>query len=110
MHSCIIYRIQYYLQFEECWFRFYIQSKHLCCRCPAEYTGELCQYRNPCHGGEQICQNGGTCVVIQQPGRAPSFQCTCPLGFTNSLCEVKFKSLTISVHISVYTSCSTPSF
>ena len=56
-------------------------------RCPPGYVGEYCQHPDPCRTGDQKCQNGGTCTVVQLPGQAPSFQCACPVGFKNSLCE-----------------------
>lgn len=44
---------------------------------------------NPCHTGPgPRCQNGGTCQVRVSPGTSPSFTCSCPLGFTASLCEI----------------------
>ena len=57
-------------------------------RCPSAYTGEYCQYQNPCNTGGQKCQNGGTCSVIMDPNRGPTFKCTCPIGYTASFCEI----------------------
>jgi Notch-like protein len=56
--------------------------------CPADHVGEYCQYKNPCTSGGQKCQNGGTCNVHMSRTRAPTFQCSCPIGYTASFCEI----------------------
>ena len=56
--------------------------------CPSAFTGEYCQYKNPCNTGGQKCQNGGTCSVIMDPTRGPTFKCTCPIGYQASFCEI----------------------
>ena len=64
-------------------FSFYIFS------CPAQYVGEYCQFANPCYTGPgPRCQNGGTCTVKMSTNAVPSFSCSCPLGFSASLCEI----------------------
>lgn len=58
--------------------------------CTSKYVGEYCQYLNPCHTGPgPRCQNGGSCQVRVSPGSSPSFTCSCPLGFSASLCEIR---------------------
>ena len=56
--------------------------------CTDDFTGEYCQYKNPCTSGGQKCQNGGTCNVLMSATRGPTFQCSCPVGYTASFCEV----------------------
>lgn len=62
----------------------------LCYSCTAMYVGEYCQHLNPCHTGPgPRCQNGGTCNVRTSPTHgSPSFWCTCPIGYSASLCEI----------------------
>nr|KAF7438834.1 hypothetical protein H0235_001225 [Vespula pensylvanica] len=56
--------------------------------CTSKYVGEYCQHLNPCHTGPR-CQNGGSCRVREIiGGGTPSFTCSCPVGFTASLCEI----------------------
>ena len=57
-------------------------------RCTNDFVGEFCEYPNPCHTGGQICQNGGTCSVMLSGNQGPRFQCHCPIGYTQSFCEV----------------------
>lgn len=54
------------------------------------YVGEYCQHLNPCHTGPgPRCQNGGSCRVRESyGGGTPTFMCSCPVGFTASLCEI----------------------
>ena len=53
------------------------------------YVGEYCQYMNPCHTGPgPRCQNGGSCNVRSSPTSSPTFWCTCPIGYSASLCEI----------------------
>ena len=57
--------------------------------CPPQYVGEYCQFANPCHTGPgPRCQNGGTCAVKMSTNAVPSFSCSCPLGYSASLCEI----------------------
>lgn len=57
--------------------------------CPPQYVGEYCQFANPCYTGPgPRCQNGGTCTVKMSSNAVPSFSCSCPLGFSASLCEI----------------------
>ncbi|XP_023340422.1 neurogenic locus Notch protein-like [Eurytemora carolleeae] len=63
------------------------------CDCSPDYVGEYCQYKNPCNTGEQKCLNGGTCNVLFSNNQPPTFQCTCPVGFTASLCEVPVENV-----------------
>lgn len=57
--------------------------------CTTKYVGEYCQHRNPCLTGPR-CQNGGSCHVRESPGGGtPSFVCSCPVGYTASLCEIR---------------------
>jgi hypothetical protein len=56
--------------------------------CTSKYVGEYCQYRNPCLTGHR-CQNGGSCFVRDDTNGAPSFFCSCPVGYSASLCEIK---------------------
>ena len=57
--------------------------------CPPQYVGEYCQFANPCHTGPgPRCQNGGSCAVRLSSNAVPSFSCSCPLGFSASLCEI----------------------
>lgn len=57
--------------------------------CTAMYVGEYCQYMNPCHTGPgPRCQNGGSCNVRSSPTSSPTFWCTCPIGYSASLCEI----------------------
>lgn len=54
--------------------------------------GEYCQHLNPCHTGPR-CQNGGSCRVKESiGGGTPSFACSCPVGFTASLCEIPLEN------------------
>lgn len=54
--------------------------------------GEYCQHLNPCHTGPR-CQNGGSCRVKESSGGGtPSFTCSCPVGFTASLCEIPIEN------------------
>ena len=54
--------------------------------------GEYCQHLNPCHTGPR-CQNGGSCRVKESSGGGtPSFACSCPVGFTASLCEIPIEN------------------
>lgn len=62
-------------------------------RCPEEYVGEYCQFANPCHSAPgPRCQNGGTCNVLLSADTEPQFQCTCPLGYEASLCEISIRN------------------
>ncbi|KAF4523892.1 hypothetical protein B566_EDAN016177, partial [Ephemera danica] len=57
--------------------------------CTSTFVGEYCQHPNPCRTGPQPrCQNGGRCNVRDAIMGAPSFWCTCPIGFSASLCEI----------------------
>jgi Notch-like protein len=57
--------------------------------CTAMHVGEYCQYMNPCHTGPgPRCQNGGSCNVRSSPTASPTFWCTCPIGYSASLCEI----------------------
>lgn len=61
-------------------------------RCTSKYVGEYCQHLNPCHTGPR-CQNGGSCRVKESSGGGtPSFACSCPVGFTASLCEIPIEN------------------
>lgn len=61
-----------------------------CFSCTSKYVGEYCQHLNPCHTGPgPRCQNGGSCQVRVSVGGSPSFTCSCPLGFSASLCEIR---------------------
>lgn len=54
--------------------------------------GEYCQHLNPCHKGPR-CQNGGSCRVREGiDGGTPSFVCSCPVGFSASLCEIPLEN------------------
>jgi len=65
------------------------QVLSVCCSCTAMYVGEYCQYMNPCHTGPgPRCQNGGSCNVRSSPTSSPTFWCTCPIGYSASLCEI----------------------
>ncbi|KAJ8673042.1 hypothetical protein QAD02_004303 [Eretmocerus hayati] len=51
------------------------------------------KYRNPCLTGQKTCQNGGTCKVREDAaGGTPSIACSCPVGYTASLCEIKIEN------------------
>lgn len=69
-------------------FPYLIFSLSLYPSCPSAFTGEYCQYQNPCNTGGQKCQNGGTCSVVMSPTRGPAFKCTCPIGYQASFCEI----------------------
>ena len=57
--------------------------------CPPMWVGEYCQHRNPCATGSgPRCQNGGTCHVVTSVTSGPRFTCTCPIGYSASLCEL----------------------
>lgn len=57
--------------------------------CPPIYLGEYCQHVNPCHSGPgPRCQNGGTCSVKMSVTAGPQFTCSCPIGYSASLCEI----------------------
>ncbi|OXU26021.1 hypothetical protein TSAR_005704, partial [Trichomalopsis sarcophagae] len=57
--------------------------------CTSKYVGEYCQHQNPCLTGSR-CQNGGSCRVLEASGGGtPSFACDCPIGFIESLCEIR---------------------
>ncbi|XP_023215803.1 neurogenic locus Notch protein-like [Centruroides sculpturatus] len=59
------------------------------CNCPPMYVGEYCQHLNPCHTGPgPRCQNGGTCNVQMSVTSGPAFSCSCPVGYSASLCEI----------------------
>ncbi|KOC63776.1 Neurogenic locus Notch protein, partial [Habropoda laboriosa] len=60
--------------------------------CTPKYVGEYCQHLNPCHTGPR-CQNGGSCRVKESiGGGTPSFACSCPVGFSASLCEIPIEN------------------
>lgn len=60
------------------------------CSCTSKYVGEYCQFPNPCTtGSEPRCQNGGSCEVRTTALSSPTFLCNCPIGFTESLCEIR---------------------
>lgn len=62
------------------------------CSCSSRYVGEFCEYPNPCHTGPgPRCQNGGSCTVSFREG-TPVFTCSCPIGFSASLCEIPEKN------------------
>ncbi|XP_031776404.1 notch homolog 2 N-terminal-like protein A [Apis florea] len=62
------------------------------CECTSKFVGEYCQHLNPCHTGPR-CQNGGSCRVKESiGGGTPSFACSCPVGFTASLCEIPLEN------------------
>ncbi|PRD33668.1 UNVERIFIED_CONTAM: Neurogenic locus Notch protein [Trichonephila clavipes] len=53
------------------------------------FVGEYCQHLNPCHTGPgPRCQNGGTCNVEMSVTSGPTFSCSCPVGYSASLCEI----------------------
>lgn len=57
--------------------------------CPPLYVGQFCQHLNPCHTGPgPRCQNGGTCKVGLSAKNGPTFSCSCPVGYSASLCEI----------------------
>lgn len=59
------------------------------CSCSSLHTGEYCQHPNPCHTGPgPRCQNGGTCNVLTNSTSGSLFTCSCPIGFSASLCEI----------------------
>uniref|UniRef100_A0A182J250 EGF-like domain-containing protein n=1 Tax=Anopheles atroparvus TaxID=41427 RepID=A0A182J250_ANOAO len=61
-------------------------------RCTARYTGDFCDFPNPCHtAAGPRCQNGGSCETTFRDG-IPSFSCRCPIGYTASLCEIPVKN------------------
>lgn len=60
--------------------------------CTSRYVGEFCDHPNPCHTGPgPRCQNGGTCTVTFKDN-LPNFLCSCPIGFSASLCEIPEKN------------------
>lgn len=69
-----------------------LTSESFCSSCTSKYVGEYCQHLNPCHTGPR-CQNGGSCRVKESTGGGtPSFTCSCPVGFTASLCEIPMEN------------------
>ncbi|XP_022258233.1 neurogenic locus Notch protein-like [Limulus polyphemus] len=59
------------------------------CNCTPMFVGEYCQHMNPCHtGAGPRCQNGGSCYVGVSSSGGPTFTCTCPVGYSASLCEI----------------------
>ena len=55
-------------------------------RCSPEYSGEYCQYPNPCDASR--CMNDGRCVVIEGMDTFPEATCVCVLGYIGTLCEI----------------------
>ncbi|XP_078001185.1 uncharacterized protein LOC144453723 isoform X3 [Glandiceps talaboti] len=54
------------------------------CLCPPGFMGMHCDQRYGCDYYQNICQNGGSCVMAQG---AIGGSCTCTDGFTGNLCE-----------------------
>ncbi|XP_035704609.1 sushi, nidogen and EGF-like domain-containing protein 1 [Folsomia candida] len=60
-----------------------LNATHFECLCTEKYSGDSCQYRNPCYTFE--CLNGGTCEVKYDA----SGICNCAPGFMGTYCEEK---------------------
>ena len=52
------------------------------CNCLRSYTGDRCQYINPCYPISP-CLNDGTCISVMN-----SFSCQCPAGRTGTTCQL----------------------
>ncbi|XP_063966506.1 protein crumbs homolog 1-like [Lytechinus pictus] len=54
------------------------------CECVAGYLGPQCLTMDPCFT-EDICQNGGTCSLLDET--IPTYECNCVDGYTGDNCE-----------------------
>ena len=54
------------------------------CSCTTLYSGQNCQYRNPCATNK--CKNNATCVSLMEDGN-DGYLCDCLPGFEGDLCE-----------------------
>lgn len=91
------------------------------CLCPTNYAGTYCEIYSPttsvttstttttsapsvnkCPSTATICQNGGTCFIVN----GTSITCQCPVGFTGTYCESFTATATTTVTTSVTTTSS----
>lgn len=61
------------------------------CECMTEFTGFLCEFKNPC-ANSNVCMNGATCAVTSIFGIEPEFKCVCRTNFTGSSCEINMNT------------------
>jgi hypothetical protein len=59
-----------------------IDEKRFECECSHEFSGELCEFVNPCKA--YPCQNGGTCETFDD-----SAVCHCLAGYEGTYCETE---------------------
>ena len=57
------------------------------CKCSLDYTGFLCEARNPCTLQSNPCLNQATCQPVNFFGKPPTFNCECQFGFIGTNCE-----------------------
>jgi hypothetical protein len=90
------------------------------CMCPTNYKGTYCEIYSPttsttttttlapsvtkCPSTATICQNGGTCFILN----GTSIICQCPIGFTGTYCDSSIATATTAVTTTVasITACS----
>uniref|UniRef100_A0A914HPZ6 Protein crumbs n=1 Tax=Globodera rostochiensis TaxID=31243 RepID=A0A914HPZ6_GLORO len=65
--------------------RWQAQGETYACRCARGFRGKRCEQRVDVCSEQEPCQNGGTCVPLQQ---SDDFRCACIAGFTGKKCEV----------------------
>lgn len=59
------------------------------CSCPAQFTGYLCQYSNPCIK-QNPCLNNSTCFItgFQESELTASYKCLCSGSYMGKHCEI----------------------
>uniref|UniRef100_A0A915KIS4 Notch n=1 Tax=Romanomermis culicivorax TaxID=13658 RepID=A0A915KIS4_ROMCU len=61
------------------------------CKCPAEFTGTLCEVQSHDICANKPCENGGTCRPSLSS--AVDHECSCPANFQGSRCEVPIQNV-----------------
>ncbi|KAL1243538.1 Neurogenic locus notch [Trichinella spiralis] len=60
---------------------------HHSCECRLPYWGERCENVNYCLEGKNPCNNGGTCVKIEN-----LYKCICPPGYAEPFCRTDYSA------------------
>jgi hypothetical protein len=102
-----------------------INGASLLCQCPVGFQGTYCEVPlttttttttgaptttttvppiQPCPAGLTICQNGGTCLLLN----GASLMCQCPAGFLGTYCEVAPTTTTTTTIAAMTTTTTVP--